>query len=269
MKRSILLAGLSAALLTVGPLRAEPNPVDFTDTSLAAGPLTALPGWKINVQAPANAGFEVRPGSGLALTENTGGTHAASYAFHYDREIPLGRDTFDAGSPLWVTADFVITQQPGPHKGPILGLGWGLFFPVGLNNVPVFAEFARDTAGGGYRLRLAKSGDRTTVSGETVVMIPEEALGLGAGDLVSDPLQMAFFLTNLGEKSEWESVCALTNLTTKKSFLLRNQIKAPGVYKTDDLLRGLINLRRAGEDGLSSVLLLRLDAEPAVDPAAP
>lgn len=60
----------------------------------------------------------------------------------------------------------------------------------------------------------------------------------------------------------------LTNLKTKKTFALKNTIQAPGVYKLDGLLRGIVNLRRAGEDGLSSVLVTEIDAEPAADPSA-
>jgi hypothetical protein len=263
-----LRAGLALTLACAGPLLGEPNPVDFTSSSLPAGPLSTQPGWKLNVQTPANANFVIKPGAGLELTDNTGGTHAVAYAFYFDPEIPLGRDTFDAGMPLSTTAIFVITQEPGPKKGRMLGLGWGLFLPVGPNNLPFFAEFARDTEAGGYRLRFVKAEEKTQVEGETVVVIPEAALGLGPDDAESDPLQLSLTLTNLGEKTDWESVTMLTNLKTKKVFVLKNSIQAPGVYKLDGLLRGIVNLRRAGEDGLSSVILTEIDAEPAVDPSA-
>ncbi len=259
---------LVAAFAVLSSAWAEPNPVDFTTASLPAGPLVSQPGWKLNVQAPANADFVVRPGVGLEMTDNTGGSHAASYGFYFDREVPLGRDTFDAGMALTTTANFIVKQEPGPKKGRVLGLGWGLFLPVGPNNMPFFAEFARDTEAGGYRLRFAKAEEQTKVEGESVAVIPEEALGLGPADAESDPLQMSLTLTNLGEKSDWESVTMLTNLKTKKTFVLKNSIKAPAVYKTDDFLRGIVNLRRAGEDGLSSVMITEIDAEPAVDPTA-
>jgi hypothetical protein len=265
---SCLQAGLALTLACAGSLLAEPNPVDFTSSSLAAGPLSGEPGWKLNVQAPANANFVIKPGTGLELTDNTGGTHAVAYAFYFDPEIPLGRDTFDAGMPLSTTANFVIKQEPGPKKGRVLALGWGLFLPVGPNNLPFFAEFARDTEAGGYRLRFVKAEENTKVEGETVAIIPEAALGLGPDDAESDPLQLSLTLTNLGEKTDWESVAMLTNLKTKKVFVLRNSIQAPGVYKLDGFLRGIVNLRRAGEDGLSSVTVTEIDAEPAVDPAA-
>lgn len=259
---------LTAALTIVNSATAEPNPVDFTLASLPEGPFVSQPGWRLNVQSPANANFVIKPGVGLELTDNTGGSHAAAYGFYFDPELPLGRDTFDAGMALTTTANFVIKQEPGPKRGRVLGLGWGLFLPVGPNNVPFFAEFARDTEAGGYRLRFVKAEEKTTVEGESVAVIPEEALGLGASDADSDPLQMSLTLTNLGEKTDWESVTILTNLKTKKSFVLKNTIQAPGVYKTDDFLRGIVNLRRAGEDGLSSVIVTEIDAGPAVDPTA-
>jgi len=260
--------GLAVALVMAPSAPAEPNPVDFTEAALPEGPLASLPGWKRNVQAPANANFVLKPGAGLELTDNTGGTHAVAYAFYFDPETPLGRDSFDAGMPVSTTANFVIKQQPEPQKGRVLGLGWGLFLPVGLNNLPFFAEFARDADAGGYRLRFVKADEKTRVEGEGVLGVPAEALGLGPDDAESDPLQLSFTLTNLGEKTDWESVTMLTNLKTKKTFVLKNAIQAPGVYKTDDLLRGIVNLRRAGEDGLSSVVVTAIDAEPAVDPAA-
>jgi len=256
------------AFLAVGRALAEPNPVDFATTSLPEGPFTSQPGWKINVQAPSNASFVIKPGSGLELTDNTGGTHSVAYGFFYDKEIPTGRDNFTAGMPVWQTVNFTIKQEPGPKKGRILGLGWGLFLPVGPNNLPFFAEFIRDTSEGGYRLKLVKQEEKTTIEGDVIAVIPEDALGLGPTDPESDPLQLSFTLTNLGEKTDWEAVSILTNLKTQKSFVLKNAIKAPGVYKKEDLLRAIVNLRRAGEDGLSSVLISQIDAEPAADPTA-
>lgn len=254
-------------LVISGSALAEPNPVDFTSAALSAGPLASQPGWRLNVQAPANANFVIRPGVGLELTDNTGGSHAAAYSYYYDEDIPLGRDTFDAGLPFSTSANFSFKQEPGPKKGRVFGLGWGLFVPVGPNNMPFFAEFARDSASGGYFLRIVKGEENTKIEGETVVTIPEEALGLSPSNPVSDPLQLSLTLTNLGEKSDWEAVTMLANLKTKKTFVLKNAIQAPGVYKLDNLLRGMVNLRRAGEDGLSSVIVTEIDAETVALPS--
>lgn len=263
-----LLFSSALAIGAVTFCQAEPNTLEFAKSGLAAGSINGQEGWKVNVQAPANAGFVVAPGKGLELTDNTGGTHAVSYAFLNDRESTLGRDRFDAGMPLSTTINFTIRQEPGPKKGPIVGLGWGLFVPVGPNCLPFSAEFARDTEAGGYKLKFVKHDDKTTVDGETVVVIPEEALGLGDGDAESDPLQLSLTQTNQGTPAEWTTVSMLTNLKTKKNFVLKNTVTAPGVYKTDDFIRAVVNLRRAGEDGLSSVILSQLDADPAVDPSA-
>lgn len=262
MKR-IRLCGCACVvgLVISGSALAEPNPVNFTSASLPAGPLDTQPGWRLNVQVPANANFVIRPGAGLELTDNTAGSHAAAYIYFHDEETPLGRDTFDAGLPLSTSANFYFKQEPGPKKGRVFGLGWGLFVPVGPNNMPFFAEFARDTASGGYRLRIVKGEENTKIEGEAVLIIPEEAVGLSPTNSVSDPLQLSLTLTNLGEKSDWEAVTMLANLKTKKSFVLKNAIQAPGVYKIDNFLRGMVNLRRAGEDGLSSVIVTEIDAE--------
>jgi hypothetical protein len=143
-----------------------------------------------------------------------------------------------------------------------------LFVPVGPNCLPFFAELARDTNAGGYRLRLVKSSEKTKVEGETVLVVPEAALGFGEGDAESDPLQLSFTLTNQGAKTDWTSVSMLTNLKTNKVFVLKNTLTAPEVYKTDDLIRAIINPRRSGEDGLSSAIITHLDAEATPDPSA-
>ena len=264
--RTFLPVLLSLAAAGLG--RAEPNPIDFASGGFQEGPLKGQNGWVVNVQAPANADFVYTPGKGLALTNNSGGTHAASYACFLDKSVPNGRDTFLAGMPISTSVDFVLTQEAGTKKAPILGIGWGQFAPFGPSSVQFFAEFARDTASGGYRLRLVKLSDKTVIDGDAMINIPEAALGLGEGDADSDPLQLSLTLNNEGAAPDWTSICMVTNLATKKAFVLKNTVKAPGAYKTDDLVRGIVNLRRNKEDGLSSIYITKTDAEVVPDPAS-
>lgn len=266
MRGSVLLRSAAALLLLASAVHAEPNELDFTADGFEAGSLNGQNGWLVKAQAPANGDFVFTPGKGLVLTPNTAGTHASAFACMNDSSTPFGRDTFTAGTPLSTTINLVIKQEPGPKKGPIVGLGWGLFVPVGPNSLPFFLELARDTNEGGYRLRLAKISEKTKVEGEPILMIPEAALGFEEGDMESDPLQLSFTVTNEGDKADWTTIGMLTNLTTKKVFVLKNTIVAPGVYKTDNFIRGIINSRRGVEDGLSSVVITKLDAEPTPDP---
>ena len=114
---------------------------------------------------------------------------------------------------------------------------------------------------------LFRQSDKTEVTGDTSVVIPEEALGFkDSGD--SDPLQLSFTLTNQGTPHEWSSVSMLTNLATKKVFILKNTMVAPEVYKANDLVRAIVNHRRFTEDGLDSVIITKLDDEVTPDPSA-
>lgn len=266
MKAFFLFRHAAVLMLFSAAVQAEPNILDFTSGGFEAGSLDGQNGWMVRSQAPANGNLIFTPGTGLVVTPNTGGTHASSYAFVNDRSSPIGRDTFLAGMPISTTINFVLKQEPGPKKGPIVGVGWGLFVPVGPNCLPFFAEISRDTNAGGYRLRLVKTSEKTKAEGETMLIIPESALGFSEGDADSDPLQLSFTLTNQGAKTDWSSVCMLTNLKTNKAFVLKNTITAPEVYKTDDLIRAVINPRRAAEDGLVSVVITNLDAEVTPDP---
>ena len=268
-RRAILLA---AAALLVFPCHrsgADPIPTDFQakNSGCQAGTLHGQNGWNVRVQAPANSGFTVVPGTGLELTPNTGGTHAVAYAFINDKETLVGRDNFPGGMPLSLAVNFVIKWTGPAAKAPILGVGWGLYVPVDMNNLPFAAELVRDSGQGGYRLVLFRQGDKTEVTGETSVAIPEEALGFKDSGF-SDPLQLSFTLTNQGTPHEWSSVSMLTNLATKKVFVLRNTMVAPEVYKTDDLVRAIVNRRRFSEDGLDSVTIIKLDDEVTPDPSA-
>ena len=247
---------------------AEPNVLDFAAGGFQAGSLDGQESWMVRGQAPSNANFVFTPGFGVSVAPNTAGNHASTYAFLNDKSSPIGRDTFDVGMPISTSVNLVLKQSPGPKKGAIVGLGWGLFVPVGPNCLPFFLELARDSAAGGYRLRLAKSSEKTKVEGETILIIPEAALGFGEGDAESDPLQLSFTVTNEGSKSDWSSVGMLTNLATNKVFVLKNVIAAPEVYKTDDFIRAIINPRRGGEDGLTSVVITKLDADVTPDPTA-
>lgn len=263
------LCGLAAALpLLVSTVRAEPNVLDFTSGGFEAGSLDGQDGWMVRSQAPANGNLIYTPGTGLVVTPNTGGTHASAFAFVNDNSSPIGRDTFLSGLPISITADLLLKQVPGPKKGPVLGLGWGLFVPVGGNCLPFFIELARDSTAVGYRLRLVVLSEKTQVEGETVLEIPEAALGFGEGDAESDPLQLSLTLTNEGSKTDWSTVGMLTNLTTKKAFVLKNTMAAPDIYKTDGFIRAIINPRRGDEDGLTSVVITKLDAEITPDPTA-
>lgn len=265
---SILIRQAAALLLLASAVQAEPNALDFTSGGFEAGSLEGQNSWMVRSQAPANGNLIFTPGTGVAVTPNTGGTHASAFAFVNDKSSPIGRDTFLVGMPISITANLVLKQEPGPKKGPILGLGWGLFVPVGPNCVPFFVEFARDTAAGGYRLRLVVLSEKARVEGETVLVIPETALGFGEGDADSDPLQLSFTVTNEGSTTDWSTVGMLTNLTTNKAFVLKNTIAAPDVYKTDDFIRAIINPRRGVEDGLTSVVITKFDAEVTPDPTA-
>ena len=259
---------LGVSILAASQALADPNPVDFTSTGLAPGSINGQEFWSVSVQAPANGGFVVVPGKGLELTDNTGGSHAASYAFQNDNTSPLGRDSFASDTPITTTINFSVVTDSSPKKGRIVGIGWGLFVPVSLNSLPFFAEFSRDSEAGGYRLRFVKESDKTVVEGETSVVISDADLGISADKRESDPLQLSLTQTNVAEPTSWNTVSMLTNLKTKKTFVLKNTITAPGVYKTDDFIRAVVNLRRAGEDGLSSVVISQLDADPAVDPTS-
>jgi len=257
-----LLAGLALGSLSV---RAEPIDVDFQNTSdYHEGSLNGQNGWVVRHQAPANADFVVTPGTGLVLSNNTGGSSAATYAFINDKDNPAGKDNFSSGTPLSFAANFTL-KQGAPARAQVFGLGWGLYNPVDSNNLPFIAELTRDPESGGYRLRLACS-TKTTVTGETIAKIPEADLGFKpTGE--SDPLQLSLTLTCQGKASDWTSVCMLTNLATGKAFVLKNTLVAPEVYKMNELLRGLVNYRR-NADGLESVVITRLDAEVTPDPAA-
>lgn len=263
--RAFLPALLSLVAAGVG--HAEPNPIDFASGGFEGGSINKQNGWIVEAQAPANADFVYTTGKGLAVTDNTGGTHAASYACFIDKSVPNGRDTFLAGMPASTSIDFVLTQNAGTKKAPIVGIGWGQFAPFGPSSVQFFAEFGRDTAGGGYRLRLARTSDKTQIEGDAVIAIPEAALGLGE-TATSNPLQLSITLTNEGAPTDWTSICMVTNLTTKKAFVLKNTIKAPGAYKTDNLIRGIVNLRRNGEDGLASFFITKIDADVVPDPSS-
>lgn len=266
MTSASLFRQAAALLLLASAVQAEPNVLDFTTGGFEPGSLEGQNSWMVRAQAPANGNLIFTPGTGVLVTPNTGGTHSAAYAFVNDRSSPIGRDTFLAGLPISTSINLVLKQEPGPKKGPIVGLGWGLFVPVGPNCLPFFFELARDSAAGGYRLRLVKMSEKTTVEGEMTLMIPEAALGFGEGDPDSDPLQFSFTVTNEGAKSDWTTVGMLTNLTTKKAFVLKNTITAPEVYKTDNLIRAIINPRRGVEDGLTSVVITKLDDEVTPDP---
>ncbi len=234
----------------------------------AAGSLNRNNGWSVANQSPANADFVIKPGVGLLLTPNTGGTQALAYAFVADELVAGSRDRLTEGMPATITANFYLRQAATPPgKGVLFGLGWALFVPAGLNNVPFIATFSRNPEMGGYRLSLTKHSDQTQVTGNTEAGIPEADLGFRDGK--SDPLQLSLTLVNQGEPSQWAGVCMLTNLATKKTFALQNTMTAPGVYKADGLVRAMINFRRAGQDGLDEVVITEIDAEPVPAPTLP
>lgn len=258
---------LACVGLTVLTATAEPIVVDFQNGSdYGEGSLGGQGGWVIQRQAPANADFVVTPGTGLVLSNNTGGTHAPAFAFINDKDASAGKDDFSSGAPVSFSANFTL-KQGSPARAQILGLGWGLYNPVGQNNMPFIAELARDPEeSGGYRLRLVRSA-KTRAEGETIAKISEADLGFKpTGE--SDPLQISLTLTNQGKPSDWISVCMLTNLATGKAFILKNTLSAPEVYKMNELLRALVNYRRNNADGLDSVVITKLDAEVTPDPTA-
>ncbi len=169
--------------------------------------------------------------------------------------------------PATITANFYIKQSATTGKGGLFGLGWAMYVPAGMNNVPFASVISRSPEMGGYRLSLSKHSDKTQVTGNTEVGIPEADLGFKDGK--SDPLQLSLTLVNQGQPTEWASVCMLTNLATKKTFTLQNTMTAPDVYKADDLVRAIINFRRADQDGLDEVVITEIDAEPVPAPTLP
>lgn len=275
MKRSIIFpqgfaAGWSVGIVAVSLaiLQADPVTVDLQSktSGYEEGSLNGQNGWVVRVQAPANGDFRVTPGTGMQVVANTGGTHAAAYAFVGDKEATAGHDTFPAGLPTSVSVNFVLKQSQAAAKAAILAVGWGIYLPVGPNNLPFSALFARDSEKGGYLLRLHKQSDKTNVTGETSIVIPETALGFNdKGE--SAPLQLSFTLTNDGGPRDWTSISMLTNLVTKQVFVLKNIIVAPEVYKTDNLVRTIVNYRR-GEDGLDYVVLTQIDGEVIPEPTS-
>ncbi len=267
--RSPILHSLLATLIFVGIVHADPFPVNFVSppADYSAGSLNKNNGWSVANQAPANADFVIKPGTGLLVVPNTGGTHALGYAFVADSLIAGSRDRMTEGMPATLTANFYLKQSAATGKGALFGLGWALYVPAGMNNVPFIAAFSRIPEMGGYRLSLVKHSDQTQVTGNTEVGIPEADLGFKDGK--SDPLQLSLTLVNQGQPTEWASVCMLTNLATKKTFTLQNTMTAPGVYKADDLVRALINFRRADQDGLDEVVITEIDAEPVPAPTLP
>jgi hypothetical protein len=266
---SPILCTVLSALVFAGVVNADPYPVNFVTppSEFVAGSLEKNNGWKVAVQSPANGDFVIQPGVGLLLMPNTGGTHALAYAFLADSLIAGGRDRISEGMPATFTANFFLKQSGATGKGALIGLGWALFLPAGMNNVPFIATFSRSPEMGGYRLGLSKHSDQTQITGGTEAGIPEAELGFKDGK--SDPLQLSMTLVNMGRPSEWASVCMLTNLRTQKTFTLQNTMSAPGVYKADDLIRTIINFRRADQDGLDAVVVTELDAEPVPAPTLP
>ncbi len=263
---AVWTAGIITVSLAI--LQADPVPVDFQSKSSGyeEGSLNGQNGWAVRVQAPANGDFKVMPGAGMQVVANSGGTHAPAYAFVGDKEATAGRDTFPAGMPTSVSVNFTLKQGAASGKAPILAVGWGLYLPVGPNNLPFCALFARDSEKGGYTLRLHKQSEKTSVTGETSVIIPDSALGFNdKGE--SAPLQLSFTLTNDGGPKDWTSISMLTNLATKQVFVLKNILVAPEVYKTDDLVRAIVNYRR-GEDGLETVTLTQIDGEVIPEPTS-
>jgi len=267
--RSPILHACLASLVFAGVVNADPYPVNFVSppSEFSAGSLNKNNGWIVANQAPANADFVIKPGSGLFVMPNTGGTSALAYAFVADSLIAGPRDRMTEGMPATFTANFYLKQAAATGKGALFGLGWALYVPAGMNNVPFISVFSRYPEMGGYRLSLSKHSDKTQVTGNTEVGIPEADLGFKDGR--SDPLQLSLTLVNLGKPSEWASVCMLTNLATKKTFALQNTMIAPDVYKADDLIRTLVNFRRAGQDGLDEVVITEIDAEPVPAPTLP
>lgn len=268
-KLSPILCAVLSALVFAGVVNADPYPVNFVTPppEFSAGSLDKNNGWRVANQSPANGDFVIQPGVGLMVVPNTGGSHALAYAFLADELIAGGRDRSSEGMPSTFTANFFLKQSSAAGKGALLGLGWALFIPAGMNNVPFIATFSRHPEMGGYRLSLGKHSDQTQITGAAEVGIPEADLGFKDGK--SDPLQLSLTLVNMGQPSEWASVCMLTNLTTKKTFTLQNTMNAPGVYKADDLIRTIINFRRAGQDGLDAVVVTEIDAEPVPAPTLP
>lgn len=257
-------------LLGGSSLQADPNPVNFADKhgGYQDGSLKGQNGFTIFAQSPANGDFIFVSGTGVTLKGNSGGDHGYAYLFFTGTDTPEGKDNFVPGLAQSLAVNFVLTQTTASAKKSVLGLGWGIYIPVGPNNMPFHLAFLRDTEAGGYKLQILKN-EKTEVSGDPFLIIPEAALGLdpSKGKTTSDPLQLSLTLNNEGDKFEWSTVGQLTNLKTHAVFDLKNSLKKAGYYKTDHLIRTVINPRHLEDDGLESVVITQLD--PDVTPQPP
>jgi len=265
MGRAGALLGL---LLGSALLHAEPNTIDFTDkgSGFQDGSLKGQHSLSVGTQAPGNGDFVYVSGTGVLLKENRGGDHGSAFLYSTGTDSPEGRDTFDAGMAQSIAINFILTESGSTAKKSIVGLGWGIFIPVGPNCLPFHLAFMRDTEAGGYKLKIITDG-KTQVEDEPFAAIPASALGLdpAKGKMTSDPLQLSLTLTNESDKTEWSSVGQLTNLTTHAVFKLKSRMTKAGYYKLGNLIRTVVNARRLDDDGLSSVVITKLD--PEVTPA--
>lgn len=264
-------SGCFLGLLLGGSLlQADPNSINFADkrSGYQDGSLKGQNGFAIFAQAPGNGDFVYASGTGVMLKENRTSAQLYAYLFATGTDTPEGRDTFEPGLAQSISVNFILTQNTATGKKSVLGLGWGLYVPVGPNNLPFHLALLRDTAAGGYKLQIIKD-EKTQVAGDPFLVIPESALGLDRdkGKTTSDPLQLSLTLNNEGDKSEWSTVGQLTNLKTHAVFDLKNTMTKAGYYKIDHLIRTVINPRRMDDDGLASVVITQLD--PDVTPTPP
>ncbi|CAN5344567.1 hypothetical protein BH09VER1_BH09VER1_27810 [soil metagenome] len=273
---SFRFAGCLAAFSLLATwVQAEPNPINFTDQSAGFknGSLKGQSDWAVFVQPTYSGDFVFVSGTGVSLKQSASGAGFA-YAFMFSKDLPAGKDTFQPGDAMTITADFfVVEARPdGGTGGGILGLGWGQYAPVGSNNMPFGADLTRAPGDAGYKLNF-RTITKGQVGGDTSIAIPSAALGIdsGANHPTSDPLQLSFTLTQTdGERKEWSSVAILTNLKTKKSVVLKNSVTGvTTVYSTENLVRAYVDERTAAsDDHLSSVIITKIDQDPAVDPLA-
>jgi len=271
--RGLVWGGAAGFLLALSPLRADPNPINFTDPACGFhnGSLRGQNEWAISGPSAAGGDFVFASGTGVDLPPGTSGSVFA-YACLASKENPGARDTLAPGEARTIAVNLVLTEgdEKPERPGGIVGMGWAHYVPVSGNNMPFIAELSRAPQGGGYQLGL-RNASKGQVSGPATLAIPAAALGFNsaAGRSTSDPLQFSFTLTQAdGERKDWNSLVILTNLKTQKSFLLKNEVSgASTIYSAQNMLRTIVNERTsASPDGLRSAVLTALDPILAVDP---